>query len=512
MSVRTRLLLAMGGIAVVLVVPALHGLQQLREVQRIARTLEGRHAAAQVALGDLQSLLDRADRLQRAYVALGEPSAREGLEAAVDSAGGAVERLREAGYGDGARRLTDRLTEVRESSGEVHDLVESGETRAATARFDQFVAAVSAVRAAARAVAAEIDRRSTAAAERAGRIARRATLTTAGGVAAGLLMAVLLGLLITRSLTSPLARLRVATESLAEGEFREEADLATQRDDELGAVSRAFASMQERLAELNELRAELLGATSHRLKTPVSVIQGYLEMLEDGTADALGEEERAYLAAMKEQVTDLRERVDRLMELSRVESEELDVAPEPVPVRPLFGEVQRTFEPLAGQQQIMFSVEMDDDMPHTVEADPDRLRDDLVGNLVENALSATEPGGTVRVRVTPEMSEPGCGEPDDMPAGGDAEESGARESGTADGKGERTVERWSIEVSDTGSGIPQQELHRIFDRYYQVGEGTGGIGLGLAVARSVVQAHGGEIEAASEEGEGSTFRVVLPVS
>lgn len=484
----------MGGIAAVLVVPAVYGLHELREVRGIATSLGGRHAAAQVALGDLQGQLNRSDRLQREYVALGEPSSHRRLEATIDSAGRAVERLREAGYGDGAGRLSRALERVRARSEEVRELVEAGDRRTATARFDQFVAAVSSVRTVARSVAAEIDRRSTAAAGRAERIARRATLNTAAGVATGILLAVLMGLLITRNLTTPLARLRAATESLAEGEFQRDTDLAVEREDELGAVSRAFAAMQERLAELNELRAELLGATSHRLKTPISVIQGYLEMLEDDAAEMLGEEEREYLASMEEQISDLQDRVDRLLELSRVESEDLTVAKEPVPVRPLFGEVRRIFEPLAGQQQIAFSVEVDGDMPHTVEVDPDRLRDEVVGNLVENAFTATGAGGSVAVRVAP-VTEPE-----------------SRDRQEAEEPDERSAESWSIEVVDTGSGIPRDDLDRIFDRYYQVGEGTGEIGLGLAVTRRIVEGHGGRVRAESVPGKGSRFRVVLPLA
>lgn len=478
----------MGGIAAVVVLPAVYSLYQLREVESIANSLEGEHAAAQVALADLQSLLNRADRLQREYLALGEPSTREELEELIGSAPRPVERLRWAGYEEGARHLTTALEGVRGESADLNDLVEAGETRKATAYFDQFVAALSSVRAIARGVASEIDRRSTADAVRAGRIAHRATITAAVGVVVGLLLAIGLGLVITRNITRPLTRLTAATRSVAEGELRGDVDLAVERDDELGAVSRAFVSMQERLAELSELRAELLGATSHRLKTPTSVILGYTEMLEEGAADRLREEERAYLEAIDEQALELRERVDQLLKLSRVEAEDLDVVLEEVPIRPLFDDVKRTFDPLARQQEIDYSVEVEDDAPETVRVDPDRLRAEVVGNLLENAFRETEAGGTVAVRV--------------------------RSAGTGGGEGAREAseERWAIEVSDTGPGIPPEDLERIFDRYYQLGREHGGIGLGLTVARSVVEAHGGRISAESEPGEGSTFWVTLPVT
>lgn len=498
MSVRTRLLLATGAIAAVLALPAVYGLYQLRQVQAIADGLEGRHAAAQVALGDLQRMLTRADRLQREYVALGERATRSELTSVIDSTEGPVARIREAGYEARARRLRSGLARIRAATERLYDLVEAGETRRATARFDDFVEALSAVRADSRSLAVEIDRRSTAAAGRAGRLAHRATLTAAVSVAVGLVLAIGLGLAITRNITAPLARLRAATESVAEGELDGDPELAVDRADELGAVSRAFASMQERLAELNELRAELLGATSHRLKTPISVIEGYTEMLEESTADTLMDDERAYLAAIEEQVADLRERVDRLLQLSRVEAEDLEVAPETVPIRPLFESVKHVFDPLARQQEIEFSVDVDDDVPETVRVDPDRLRVEVVGNLLENAFRETEAGGAVAVRLVADGRRPGS------PA--------AEEGDPPPGHGQEGEGRWTIEVADTGSGIPAGELDRVFDRYYQVGGEGGGIGLGLAVARSVVEAHGGRIRADSEPGKGSTFRVTLPVS
>lgn len=507
MSVRTRLLLSMGALAAVLVLPALYGLNQLREVERIANSLEGKHAAAQVALGNLQRQLNRADRLQREYVALGEPSTRRELEDVIGTTGAAVARLRWAGYDEGARRLRAGLQEVHARASELYDLVEAGETQEATARFDRFVSALSAVRTTGRSVAAEIDRRSTAAASRAGRIAGRATLTTALGVAGGLLLAIVLGRVTTRTITAPLGRLREATESVAEGKFRAGEDLAVERDDELGAVSRAFETMQERLDDLNELRAELLGASSHRLKTPISVMLGYTEMLADSASDRLEEQERAYLSAIDGQLEELRERVDRLLKLSRVEAGQLDVALEPVPTRPLFDELRRTFEPLAHQQKIDFSVEVADDVPETVRADPDRLRVEVVGNLLENAFRATEAGGEVRVRVGGGGA-PGDGNPEAPATDGD----GDSEDEGGEGEPEGRNERWSIVVSDTGTGIPSEELDRIFDRYYQVGRENEGVGLGLAMARSVVEAHGGTIRAESEPGRGSTFRVTMAVS
>lgn len=219
MSVRTKLVLSMAVIAGVLVIPAVYGLSQLHEVRTIANSLEGKHAAAQVSLGELQDVLNRADRLGRRYVALGEPATRKRLETTLRSADGPIARLRDVGYDSGARRLSARMRSVVEDAENLYEAVEDGEIERATAYFDQFTSSLVSVREATRSVAAWIDERSTAAAARAGRVARRATLITAIGIAAGFVLVVGLGLAITRDITVPLGRLTAATEDVAEGRF-----------------------------------------------------------------------------------------------------------------------------------------------------------------------------------------------------------------------------------------------------------------------------------------------------
>ena len=133
---------------------------------------------------------------------------------------------------------------------------------------------------------------------------------------------------------------------------------------------------------------------------------------------------------------------------------------------------------LAQKQAIAFDVELDSDAPATIHADGARLRDQVLGNLLANALKFTPEGGSIRVR----------------------------------GFGENA--HFVIEVCDTGAGMPADLLPHVFDKYFQIGEQarSKGAGLGLTIAHDVVHEHGGTISVDSEEGAGTTFRIVLPVS
>jgi signal transduction histidine kinase len=143
----------------------------------------------------------------------------------------------------------------------------------------------------------------------------------------------------------------------------------------------------------------------------------------------------------------------------------------------LFGAVRRMFEPLAKQKRIDFDVVIAPGYPAIMRADPDRLRNEVVGNLLSNAFKFTPEGGSIRVRAY----------------------------NAAD-------DRLGIDVQDTGGGIPQDELAHIFDKFYQVGAEARaqGSGLGLAIAREIVEAHGGEVSAESAHGKGTTFHILLP--
>jgi signal transduction histidine kinase len=234
--------------------------------------------------------------------------------------------------------------------------------------------------------------------------------------------------------------------------------------------------MSRRLAELDRLRAEFLGVASHELKTPINVIRGYTELIEEELAGELTTHQREIMQRIEEQTRVLTRQVSRLMDISRLETGSYIVEPESILLTDLILGVERTFEVVALEKGVRFNTEIDPGAPERLVVDVDLIRDEVLANLVSNALKFTPAGGTVSVR-----------------AWGDR-------SGVV------------IEVADTGPGIPPDHRSHVFDKYYQVERSRSmGSGLGLAIAKELVEVHGGTIELVDSE-QGATFRVSLPVA
>jgi two-component system phosphate regulon sensor histidine kinase PhoR len=230
-------------------------------------------------------------------------------------------------------------------------------------------------------------------------------------------------------------------------------------------------------ARYEELRREFVANVSHELRTPLTLIRGYVETLQD---DRLADPARAreFLSVIHRNTLLLSNVVENLLDLSRLES------PEGLPRRSrvdpgsLVRSVAELRRPAADQRRQSLEVEASQPLP-AVLGDPDYL-ERAIANLLDNAIKYTPEGGRILV--------------------------------TAARRGSDIL----IEVKDTGIGIPEADLPRIFERFYRVDKSRsramGGTGLGLAIVKHVVQAHGGAVEVASEVGKGSTFRIVLPAT
>ena len=293
---------------------------------------------------------------------------------------------------------------------------------------------------------------------------------------AALVVALVLGAWTTRAVTRPIRQVQRAMAQVADGEFDVPDGLPYDREDELGGLSRSFRTMTTRLAELDRMKAEFISVASHELKTPLNVIGGYAELLDDGIYGPLEPKQHEALESIQDQTRTLTDLVNQLLDISRIEAGGFRVELMDVESAELFGAVRRMFDPLAKQKRIDFTVDIDDEYPRIMRADPDRLRNEVIGNLLSNAFKFTPEGGAIGVRAY---------------------------VGTQD--------RLAIDVHDTGGGIPESELVHIFEKFYQVGEArVQGSGLGLAIAREIVEAHGGEISAESSPGRGTTFHILLP--
>ena len=288
-----------------------------------------------------------------------------------------------------------------------------------------------------------------------------------GAIFIGLLVLLVLAILgrIVRRLAAPVGELIEASGRIEAGDFSTR--VAESGPREVRALARAFNGMSARLEEAEQQRRSALADVSHELRTPLTVIQGNLEAIIDGVYPADAEHLEPILAE-----TRILERlIEDLRTLTLAEAGSLVLHREPTDLGALLTDVAASYRSQAEQAGISLTVTAAEELP-ILDIDPARIRE-VVSNLLTNALRHTPRDGTVEL-------------------------SAALASDGAE-----------ITVHDTGSGIPADQLDRIFDRFYRSPDSPGS-GLGLPIAKSLVEAHGGTITAASEGGGGTTIRIGLP--
>jgi signal transduction histidine kinase len=477
-TLRIRFILAIGGVALLLVLPALYAALQLSRLREIAAEVSTTHGAAYLAMGRFQARLAELDRLERAYVAIPTAQIAARRDSATMQAREQLVNLRRAGYGAISRDAEQRLDLITTGIGRIDELVEAGASDAATAELETIKPLFTGADTLLQAIAREIDRRSEADLVAASRISAAAMTTTLLALVACFFIAILIGAWATQTIVRPIHRLRHAMAAVAAGEFVVPEGLPYDRADELGDLSRSFRAMAQQLADLDRMKADFMSIATHELKTPINVVSGYAELIHEGIYGEVNEKQSEALTSIQEQSRILTQLVNQLLDISRLEAGGLQLEISELSLTDLFDRVRRTFEVLARKQNITLGVELDDSAPATIPADGDRLRDQVLGNLLSNALKFTPDGGTIHVR--------GWAEDD----------------------------RFLIEVSDTGEGMPADQLPHVFDKYYQIGEQarSKGAGLGLTIAHEIVHAHGGDIRVESVEHEGTRFIVSLPAT
>lgn len=476
MSLRIRFLLSLLAVLALMAVPAVYGVSRVDALRDIALELQEEAAQSSLAVGRLQDALGQADRFQRAYVATADPELALRTRTSLREAAAELARLRSAGYGVAVEEVEVHVGRLQDVAAGIEQLVEAGMLDSATVQLVSYATpVVQRARDVLPQVAARIDANTQDRVALAHRAADSASTTATLALAVALALACVLGVGAASALTRPVERLKRAMAGVAEGRFEAPDDLPYERTDELGHLSRSFRSMARRLAELDRLKAEFVGTASHDLKTPISIITGYAELMEEELGGSLELRHRELLRALAEQTHTLRRRVDQLLEISRMEAGRLQLGLEEINLRHFMEEVQRMFVPAAHMRGLRLELRVHERAQPFLIADPDVLRTDILGNLLGNALKFTPAGGVVSLGVDPD---------------GD---------------------RLHIEVADTGPGIPPEQVGRVFEKYFQGHGASGGAGLGLAIARAAVEAHGGRLDVWSRPGHGTRFRATLPV-
>jgi two-component system OmpR family sensor kinase len=285
-------------------------------------------------------------------------------------------------------------------------------------------------------------------------------------------VAIVFSIVASRSLTAPLSRLAAAAHDIGARNFGHRVELAG--SEEVREVAQAFNEMAAQLQEAESLRRNLVADVAHELRTPLSVLQGNLRAILDDVY-ALDKEEIARLYTQTRLLSRL---VNDLHDLAQAEAGQLSLTRLPTDLGALLRETVETYQPVAEESEVTLRLAVAANLP-IVEVDAARITQ-VLHNLLANALRHTPAGGMITV-------------------GGAA-----------------TSDTLHVTVQDSGEGIAPEHLPHIFDRFYRLDRSrtrdTGGAGLGLAIVRAIVRAHGGEVRVASAGvGQGATFTVELPV-
>jgi len=304
-------------------------------------------------------------------------------------------------------------------------------------------------------------------------------------------LALIVGFLLARTLTRPLRALTDATEKMAGGELSQQVTVNSK--DEIGELADSFNRMSREVTRSNQLRKQMTADIAHDLRTPLTVIAGYVESMRDG--DLAPTPER--LDAIYAEIERLQRLVSDLRLLAVTDAGELRLNLAPVNPQALLERVAASFKLSAEQKGITLRVQTDAPLPDLT-ADESRL-DRVLSNLVSNAIRHTPAGGTVSILAT----RPYTGTQVDTYTGKQTQH------------GEHNMQSVVITVADTGEGIPASDLPHIFDRFYRADKSRtdadgASSGLGLAIAKALVEAHGGRIWAESVLGEGTRFEIELP--
>jgi signal transduction histidine kinase len=292
-----------------------------------------------------------------------------------------------------------------------------------------------------------------------------------GGLLA-IAIALLLTFFLSRRILAPVKALTKAARQFGKGDFSSRVD--SESKGEVGELAQSFNSMADNLEHTERLRRNMVADIAHELRTPLSNLRGYLEAISDGVVRP----DEDTIRSLNEEASSLSRLVDDLQELSLADAGEIKLVTRPEEIIRLINETVAALQTKATSRGLTIDTDLPDALP-TVNIDAHRIKQ-VLHNLLENAIAHTDKGGQIMVTAKERQNQV------------------------------------HISVADEGEGIPAQDLPLIFERFYRVDKSrsrtTGGSGLGLTIAKRLVEAHGGKIEATSQPGKGSTFTFTIPIT
>jgi signal transduction histidine kinase len=288
----------------------------------------------------------------------------------------------------------------------------------------------------------------------------------------GLFLAFVLSFVLAGRISSPLSRLTLASTSIADGDYSERVHVGGGKEvEELGD---AFNTLAESLETNEQLRKNMVADIAHELRNPLATLSGQIELMQDGKLESSDE----VVASLAEDAELLSHLVEDLRQLSVAEAGQLELDRTPVNPGEIVEDASSRFENEALSKGIKLVTDVPGDLP-AVNADKLRISQ-VIGNLIRNSLTHTPSGGTIKVSAT------------------------------------RAGNVVTFAVEDTGAGVDEKDLPYLFERFYRADSSrtraTGGAGLGLSIAKSLVKAHGGQIGAESQPGKGCRIFFTLPVA
>lgn len=478
MSLHSRLNLGILAIAIVLVAPLVLSLRALQQLQASTTSLRDREFAATLLLGRMRSVHD--DLVQETGILSVFPTDANQALYARDLEILSLQTDTLAGLTESAiiQQMRSAIARLDEMAPQAYRLARAGRASATDSILDLALSpALNTIDRVLGNTAKAMEQRTAERVQDFAARSREAGMLAMVALSVAVLLAFAIAIWLTRSITSPLQELDAGMRAVTAGHFRRPLAISPDRSDEFGGLAESFRSMAAQLEELDRLKAEFVSVATHELKTPVNVMLGYLQLLQENVYGELTPRQREIAETLVSQTQQLSRLIRQLLDVSRFDAGGGKLEARPVVLFEFLSDLERAFRVLALQREVSFEVRSDRDIPHEVLWDPIRINE-VLGNLLSNAFKFTDKGGRVALHVG------------------------------------REGDQVRMQVTDSGAGIPPEQLPHIFEKFYQADSqaplALRGAGLGLAIAKSIVTAHGGTIEVESKVGVGTTFTIRLP--